>query len=293
MRFLQEIIYDHNLVEAWRFSASAIDAKPFSDARIKQGGYGFHGKSFWLQRIRNRKFHVFVYTVSGEGIITLEDGTELHQKRGDFFISWSRGQGHAERTISDEPWEMLWLTIWEDSPLFKVSDKDWEMRNCIEFIDNMTVLAKNITKEERTTYDRGYEAMILYERLFLLDFERSLSLSEKPKYGTHRAKLEILWDKVVSQLYNDWSISRLSEEAGYSRSHFIRLCQEIYGKNPGEIVKEMRMLQAQVILRNSTTSIEKLAERVGYQNISTFSTAFKDYSGMCPREYRKKHSSIK
>lgn len=293
MRYLQEIINDSNLVEAWRFSSLAIDAAPFKDLRVKQGGYGLHGKTFWLQRISKRKFHVFVYTVSGEGEILLEDGTLLHQNRGDLFISWSRGQGHYERTVGDEPWGMLWLTVWEDSPYFSITEKDWEMRNCIEFVDNMSMIAKNIIKEERTADKRSYEALLLYEKLFLLDFERSLCLSKIPILNEHRIKLEALWDKVVSRLHEDWPLVRLSEEAGYSRAHFIRLCQEIYGKNPGEIVRDMRMKQAEVILRNSTTTIQQLAERVGFQNISTFSTAFKAYSGQTPREFRKTKSTLK
>lgn len=293
MKYLQEIVNDSNLVEAWRFSSLAIDAAPFRSMRIKQGGYGLHGETFWLQRTANRKFHVFVYTLGGEGEILLEDGTLLHQKRGDLFISWSRGQGHREKTIGTEPWSMLWLTIWEDSPYIPLTDKDWEVRNSIQFIDNMAAIATNITKEERTADKRSYEALQLYERLFLIDFERSLSISEIPMLNEHRANLDSLWNKVVSRLYEDWTIPKLAAEAGYSRAHFIRLCQEVHKKNPGEIVKDMRMKQAEVILKNSSTPIQHLAERVGFPNVSTFSTAFKAYSGLTPRDFRKKNGNPK
>lgn len=288
MKFSKEVVHEPEKGLKRHLSSIAIGAQPFSLAKVKQGGYGYHGDDFWLQRISQRGFHVFVFTISGHGEITLEDGTLLEQNPGDIFVSWSTGQGHYERTPKGEEWEMLWITLWDSTPFTSPTCSDWYMLNNKR--DGMIVLRNlmlQIFNEELYDDARSPEALELYEKLFLIYLERVLNLTENYTSSSHREKLQPLWDKVALHLDEEWKIERLSEEAGYSRSHFVRLCLELYGKNPGEIVRKMKMHQAEVMLRNSDLSIGLLAERVGFKSLSTFSSAFKDYFGITPREYRK------
>lgn len=84
--------------------------------KIKQGGYGILDDTFWVQRMSRRGFHVVVLTLSGKGKYLMEDGTEHTAKPGEAFISNAMGQGHHEETVGPIPWEMIWLTIWEENP---------------------------------------------------------------------------------------------------------------------------------------------------------------------------------
>ena len=43
------------------------------------------------------------------------------------------------------------------------------------------------------------------------------------------------------------------------------------------------------LLKNSNMKIYEMAEKVGYQNVSWFTVAFKKYTGKSPGEYRKNY----
>lgn len=53
-------------------------------------------------------------------------------------------------------------------------------------------------------------------------------------------------------------------------------------------LNKMRISQAKVFFENSDLTIQEIAHKVGYKNISTFTEAFKRVMGMTPNYYRKK-----
>ena len=87
MRFTRETVHEpQNGRDNRHMSSKVIEAIPFYDARIKQGGYGFLSDDFWLWRTPQRGFSAFVFTLSGSGVIILDDGTEVNVKQGDVFV---------------------------------------------------------------------------------------------------------------------------------------------------------------------------------------------------------------
>ncbi len=74
-----------------------------------------------------------------------------------------------------------------------------------------------------------------------------------------------------------------------SRSQLTRICLHLYGKAPGERVKEIKMDRARMYVLNTDLPITLIAERVGYENSNTFSTAFTNFFGLSPHKFRAKH----
>lgn len=268
------------------FSSRITEMEPFRTAKVKQGGYGAFDDEFWLKRTANRGFHVFVLTISGEGIIVFDDGSEFRTSPGQAFISSASGQGHFEKAADGKEWEMLWLSFWDDSEYFIPQTEDYDFINLAD-INSITSSLFGMLKEETYQDSRSDEVLELYERLFLINLSRALELSENRNMSKHRIEFSRLWEKVASNLSYDWGLLSLSRETGYSRSHITRICLELYGRTPGDIVKELRMKQAKAMLLNSVESVESIAERVGYPRLSTFSNAFHEYYGISPREFRK------
>ena len=66
------------------------------------------------------------------------------------------------------------------------------------------------------------------------------------------------------------------------------LFKSVYGTSIAAHMKEHRMRKAAKMLLESDMSIGEIAFSVGYDNQSKFSTAFKDFFQMLPKEYRKK-----
>ncbi|MDY3141512.1 MAG: helix-turn-helix transcriptional regulator, partial [Parabacteroides sp.] len=55
-----------------------------------------------------------------------------------------------------------------------------------------------------------------------------------------------------------------------------------------EYITKIRMEKAIRFVKESALSFTEISERVGYNTASYFSTAFKQYTGMTPTQYRKK-----
>ena len=60
---------------------------------------------------------------------------------------------------------------------------------------------------------------------------------------------------------------------------------------PQKLIKDMRMQMAKKLLVETTSTIDEIMYKVGYDNRSTFYKNFKEYYGVTPKEYRSHHST--
>jgi AraC-like DNA-binding protein len=101
-------------------------------------------------------------------------------------------------------------------------------------------------------------------------------------------RLRLLWDRVVANLSDHWTLPQLAREAGYSNEHLRRLCRRQLGRSPMHQVMYLRMRRAAELLASSPLTMEAIAAQVGYQNPFVFSNAFTKWIGWRPSEYRRK-----
>lgn len=76
-----------------------------------------------------------------------------------------------------------------------------------------------------------------------------------------------------------------------SYSYFSRMFKKEVGKSFNHYLNQQRIKQAQIYLKDPVIKILDIAKKVGYQNPSEFSKAFKKQVGMNPTQYREKHSN--
>jgi len=84
-----------------------------------------------------------------------------------------------------------------------------------------------------------------------------------------------------------WSLQELAERAGMSRSTFALKFKQTVGDSPMEYLTRWRMLLAGDRLTNSGDSIAEIAQSLGYESESAFSTAFKRVMACSPRHYSR------
>ncbi len=86
---------------------------------------------------------------------------------------------------------------------------------------------------------------------------------------------------------HDWTIRKLAERVGMSRSTFALRFKELVGKSPMEYLTHWRMLVASDKLAHSNEPVSTIAFSLGYESESAFSTAFKRVMGRSPRRYSR------
>jgi len=85
----------------------------------------------------------------------------------------------------------------------------------------------------------------------------------------------------------NWTIHKLAEVAGMSRSSFAERFKQVVGVPPLTYLIDYRLRLAARYLRLQQNSISRISELVGYASDSTFSQAFKRVYGLSPRAYRQ------
>lgn len=87
----------------------------------------------------------------------------------------------------------------------------------------------------------------------------------------------------------NWTISKLAEVAGMSRSSFAQRFKDVVGMPPLTYLIDYRLRLAARHLRLQQNSISRISELVGYASDSTFSQAFKRVYGVSPKAYRQRY----
>jgi AraC-like DNA-binding protein len=88
-----------------------------------------------------------------------------------------------------------------------------------------------------------------------------------------------------------WTLQALAERACMSRSAFASKFKETVGVSPLEYLTRWRMLLAADRLETSVEPISTIAQALGYESESAFSTAFRRSMGCSPRRYgRSRHA---
>lgn len=89
----------------------------------------------------------------------------------------------------------------------------------------------------------------------------------------------------------NWTINKLAEVAGMSRSSFAQRFKEVVGIPPLTYLMDYRLRLAARYLRLQQNSISRISGLVGYASDSTFSQAFKRVYGISPKAYRSSISN--
>ena len=80
-------------------------------------------------------------------------------------------------------------------------------------------------------------------------------------------------------------LTRIADEACFSKFHFVRLFKEIYGRTPHQYLTYVRIEKAKQYLDEGQT-VAAACFGVGFDSISSFTGLFKRRTGITPRQFQ-------
>jgi AraC-like DNA-binding protein len=84
-----------------------------------------------------------------------------------------------------------------------------------------------------------------------------------------------------------WTLQKLAERAGMSRTIFTLRFKKTVGSSPMEYLTRWRMLLAGDRLQHTADAVSEISLSLGYESESAFSKAFKRVMGCSPRQYAR------
>ncbi len=83
----------------------------------------------------------------------------------------------------------------------------------------------------------------------------------------------------------DIDLSKIADEACFSKFHFIRLFKSIYGRTPHQYLTDVRIEKAKEYLE-ADRSVASACFSVGFDSVSSFTGLFKRRVGQTPRQFQ-------
>jgi AraC-like DNA-binding protein len=91
---------------------------------------------------------------------------------------------------------------------------------------------------------------------------------------------------------NKIDIDNISDEAYFSKFHFIRLFKQTYSKTPHQYLISVRIEKALQLLKNDKP-VSEVCYSVGFESLSSFSALFKKITGLTPSAYSIQQQVLK
>ena len=103
----------------------------------------------------------------------------------------------------------------------------------------------------------------------------------------HMSVISPALDYIHENYMLDFPQEVLSSLCHLSPTHFRRLFREQIGTSPLSFLHQTRILKSCTLLRSSALSVTEIADRVGYNSLSSYNRHFSQALGSTPREWRK------
>lgn len=131
------------------------------------------------------------------------------------------------------------------------------------------------------------KTMLIDTRKINIPPEQLLSLSRE-----HNNKLVQNAQEWINQHINEaFTIAELSNILATSERSLVRHFKKVLAITPLKYVQKTRINTAKYLLETSDLNLDRIIEKVGYKDRSTFSKLFSQHTGMPPMSYRRQFAN--
>lgn len=247
------------------------------------------------------------YCISGRMGWDMGNGNRIYLGPGDFSLNTMDVCGDSAITLPNGSYEGLavyidlkQLSAQPPAPLAgsPVTGEALREKYCKD--GTCTALAGNETIQQifAALYASPEEMRLAWQKIKVLELLLVLSqmeTSREKQLTEYRAEqVEIIrqiHDQLTDHLEQRFSIESLSRQYLMNPTTLKQLFKAVYGTSIAAHIREHRIAYAARLLQSSELSIAEIAQKVGYDSQSRFSSVFKEKYHMLPKEYRRSHSS--
>lgn len=236
-----------------------------------------------------KTYHLFHYISSGKGTLVY-GGKTYHLHKGDLFYFAPKANPHYTPD-HDDPWSYLWLGfdganasvfllmagLSPENPV--IHDEDHRLKEFFDAIYNAYVA-------------KGYFDLYCLGQAYALfgvlcekgNASKSLSVAE--------AHINAAKEYIQNNYQFNLSVEDIAHNVGVTSNYLANIFADHEKSSPKKYLTKVRMENAVLLLKTGVYKINEIGKRCGYQNQLHFSSEFKKYYGVSPRNYLKEGKSV-
>ena len=111
------------------------------------------------------------------------------------------------------------------------------------------------------------------------------------EYGSDEERFIIQLNQIIAENISNPALDQqlICRELGVSRALLYNKMKAITGAGTKEYITKIRIEKAKVLIETTSNTIAEISDMTGFASQSYFSTAFKNYTGMTPSQYKQEH----
>ena len=275
---------------------------------IELGYLSLTGDHFSVHHRGSGHIVVINYCKNGRIGWKMDSGSYIYLGAGDFSVHTLRQDVHSEISLPTERYEGLSICIdpaeLSADPPELLSGAGITGSALTEKLcghEAMRSFGRNEQADAifRYFYDQPEDTRLPYQKLKTLELLLYLYHAENgsnqciAEYQAEQIEvIRRLHQDLLSNLDQRITIEALSKQYLMNPTTMKALFKSVYGTSIAAHMKEHRMQEAAKLLAETEMSIAEVALSVGYDSQSKFSTAFKEFFQMLPKEYRKSRKQL-
>lgn len=247
----------------------------------------------WQENPHQHEFCEIIFITDGSGTVTA-NGIVHPVTKGDLVI-YNPDLIHAEENSADAPMQVLFLAL----NSLKITDlpENYLLPPGLDivfhsgrFYDTFLSLFNRMISE--------FE----HKDIFYAEISQNLALTfvmyvfriinEQEKDSTpllqNNANISEALTYIHNNLHQELTLESIAKHCHLNKYYLSHLFSQYQGISLGKYVLQLRMKEAMHLLRETTLSVNDVADRVGFNDISYFCRTFKKETTLTPLQYRKK-----
>lgn len=235
----------------------------------------------------------------GTGIVELDEEIIPYQPNMFTIIPKNFPHNTESENFSLNRWEYLYIDveiflrdIYEDNHIYAddlislINNRAWVIYTAEH--PEMTGMIRSIMEEMRYKKEFYYESVqgLLFSLLMNIARMNRKVFNKVKKQSGGGSQMTVALHHIGKHYAEDLKIGDLASVSHMSETHFRRVFQKTMNMTPSDYLNLVRVQMACELMKKSEDSMEMVAEKCGFQSVSTFNRNFKKIVGTTPYQWK-------
>lgn len=162
---------------------------------------------------------------------------------------------------------------------------------CVTVDEAITPFIINILNRLETEYKKDkieqFDIIAVYLLALFTEVNRFYTPSVSAKKNTALMIAQNFKDALSRHIYEKQKVTEYADLLAVSPNHLNKCVKAATGKSAQDLLNDMIVLEAKVLLKQTDLQISEIAYKLSQQNHSDFSRFFKSKTGMTPKDYKQ------